>query len=292
MRRLSVTGFAPISLDQGQLLPSVGSTGVGWTGARRNGTVARRTRDGRPEGPAAPEAVGMGDGFQFIDIIFFAMIAAFLALRLRSVLGRRDGHEGGFRDPFKPAPEKKSAREDGAEDKVVRLPDRRDEAADEAKIAAAAHGDETLASGLTQIKLADSAFEPDGFASGARIAFEMITDAFAKGDAAALKGMLSVDVLANFTQAIKAREEGGESTVFTLVGIRSAEIVEAYMEGRNATVTVKFVSEQINATRDRDGNVVSGDPTKVVDVTDFWTFQRDTRSRDPNWTLVATRSLE
>lgn len=234
----------------------------------------------------------MGDGFQFIDIIFFAMIAAFLALRLRSVLGRRDGHEGGFRDPFKPAPEQKGAREDGAEDKVVRLPDRRDEATEEAKIAAAARGDETLAAGLTQIKLTDPSFEPDGFASGARIAFEMITEAFAKGDTEALKGMLSPEVLANFSQAIKSREENGETAVFTLVGIRSAEIVEAAMEGRNATVTVKFVSEQINATRNREGAVVSGDLTKVVDVTDFWTFQRDTRSRDPNWTLVATRSLE
>lgn len=233
----------------------------------------------------------MGDGFQFIDIIFFAMIAAFLALRLRSVLGRRDGHEGGYRDPFKRVPEPHKAPEDRAEDNVVRLPDR-SAAADDAKLKEAAHGDDTLAAGLVQIKLADPAFDPDAFLAGARAAFEMILEAFAAGDSATLKSMLSSDVYANFAQAIKAREDADETLKYTLVGIRSVEIVEAYMDGRHATITVKIVSEQINATVDGKNEVVSGDLNKVVDVTDFWTFQRDTRSRDPNWTLIATRSLE
>ena len=239
----------------------------------------------------------MGDGgFQFIDIILFAMIAAFLALRLRSVLGRRDGHEGGYRDPFKPAPDKPKPANGEADDNVVRLPDRGAEAEAEAaeaeKIKAAARGDETLAAGLTQIRVADPSFDPDGFASGARAAFEMVLDAFATGDTGVLKAMLSPDVFANFQQAIRARQEAGETLKYTLVGIRKAEIAEAYMDGRNATVTVKFISEQINATLDREGAVIGGDLNKVVDVTDFWTFQRDTRSRDPNWTLVATRSSD
>lgn len=237
----------------------------------------------------------MGDGgFQFIDIILFAMIAAFLALRLRSVLGRRDGHEGGFRDPFKPAPDKPKPANGEADDNVVRLPDRGAdaEAAETEKIKVAAHGDETLAAGLTQVRVADPSFDPDGFASGARAAFEMILDAFATGDTSVLKSMLSADVFANFQHAIRSRQDSGETLKYTLVGIRKAEIVEAYMDGRNASVTVKFVSEQINATLNREGVVVSGDLNKVVDVTDFWTFQRDTRSRDPNWTLVATRSSD
>jgi predicted lipid-binding transport protein (Tim44 family) len=206
----------------------------------------------------------MGDGFQFIDIIFFAMIAAFLALRLRSVLGRRDGHEGGYRDPFKRVPEPDKAPDERAEDNVVRLPDR-SAAADDAKLKEAAHGDDTLAAGLVQIKLADPSFDPDAFLAGARAAFEMILEAFATGDTSTLKSMLSADVYANFSQAIK---------------------------GRHATVTAKIVSEQINATVNGKNDVVSGDLNKVIDVTDFWTFQRDTRSRDPNWTLIATRSLE
>ena len=140
--------------------------------------------------------------------------------------------------------------------------------------------------------MADPSFDPDGFASGARAAFEMILDAFATGDTGVLKSMLSPDVFANFQHAIRSRQEAGETLKYTLVGIRKAEIVEAYMDGRNASVTVKFVSEQINATLNREGAVISGDLNKVVDVTDFWTFQRDTRSRDPNWALVATRSSD
>lgn len=238
----------------------------------------------------------MGEGFQFIDIILFAMIAAFLALRLRSVLGRRDGHEGGHRDPFKPAPEKPSAKGEGDEN-VVRLPDRtvdetESEAQRDAKLKAFGGGDEALSAGLTQIRVADSAFDPETFVNGARVAFEMVLDAFAAGDTGVLKNILSPEVFGNFQKAIRDRQEAGETLKYTLVGIRKADIVEAYMDGRNATVTMKFISEQINATLDRAGAVVSGDLNKVVDVTDFWTFQRDTRSRDPNWTLVATRSPE
>lgn len=236
----------------------------------------------------------MGDGFQFIDILFFAMVAAFLALRLRSVLGRRDGHEGGHRDPFKPLPEKPKRANGEADDNVVRLPDRNAEAeaAEQEKIKVAAHGDETLAAGLTQIRVADPAFDPESFASGAKVAFEMILDAFAAGDTGTLKSMLSPDVFADFQQAIRSRQEAGETLKYTLVGVRKAEIVEAYMNGSNADVTIKFVSEQINATLDKEGKVVGGDLNQVVDVTDFWTFRRDTRSRDPNWALVATRSQE
>ena len=78
----------------------------------------------------------------------------------------------------------------------------------------------------------------------------------------------------------------------TLVGITSAEIVEAYIDGQTLSVTAKFVSEQINATRDENGDVIGGDPNAVIDVTDFWTFARDADSKNPNWDLVATSSLE
>jgi len=76
----------------------------------------------------------------------------------------------------------------------------------------------------------------------------------------------------------------------TLVGIRSAKIVEASMDGHHSIVTVKFVSEQISALRDAEGNIIDGNPNEVIDVTDFWTFSRDTRSSDPNWTLIGTES--
>ena len=233
----------------------------------------------------------MGNGFQFIDIIFFALIAAFLILRLRSVLGRRDGHEGGHRDPF--ALRRQERRP--VDDKVVRLPDRTDDVPEgyvTASAEPAGRPETPLDAGFTQIKVADGRFDPQEFMSGARIAFEMILSAFAAGDAATLKTLLNDDVYGNFAQSIREREEAGESMENTLVGVGTTEPVEAYMEGSVAHVTVKFVSEQINVVRDADGEVVDGDPNAVTEVTDFWTFSRDTRAKDPNWILVATRSLD
>jgi len=235
----------------------------------------------------------MGSGFQLIDIIIFAAIAAFLVLRLRSVLGKRSGHEGeaggNKLDPFRQKPGQDSG------DKVIPLPDRAREGAQEP-----APGDEdlgapgpslgeaSLAGSLTQIKLADRGFEPESFVAGAKAAFEMTIGAFAQGDTRTLRPLLSNDVFEDFSNAIKGRETARETLETTLVGIREAEIIEAELQGKTAFVTVKFVSDQINVTRNAKGEVVDGDPSQVSGNTDIWTFARNTRSRDPNWTLVAT----
>mgnify|MGYP001365890510 CR=1 FL=1 len=232
----------------------------------------------------------MGDGFQFIDIIFFAMIAAFLVLRLRGVLGRRDGHEGNYRDSFKDHPNEKS------ENNVVQLPDASDplfeDALEDFDESEADASDDPLSRGLAQIRETDPDFDPDEFLSGARIAFELILGAYASGDTSTLKPLLSAEVFANFSQVIRDREQAGETLEDTLVGIKSADIMEAFVEDKAANVTAKFVSEQINVTRDENGDVIDGNPTTVINVTDFWTFARDIKSRDPNWALVATSSLD
>jgi len=247
------------------------------------------------------------DGFNFIDIILFAMIAAFLILRLRNVLGRRDGHEPNFRDMFNDtlkggndngnkAGPGRPGRED---DNVVRIQGSDDENTPsepaerpEAEELDLTGMDETLATGVTQIRRHDPAFTPSDFVSGARIAFEMILGAYADGDENTLQPLLSPEVFANFSQAIRDRKEAGEDMKDILVGINSADVVEAYMEDAFTNVTVKFVSEQINVVIDADGEVVDGDPDRVISVTDFWTFARDSRTNDPNWVLVATRSLD
>ena len=240
----------------------------------------------------------MGDGLQFLDIIFFAVIAAFLVFRLRRVLGRRDGHDGSHTDPAQgrvghdPFVKERGPMEP-SEDTAVPLPDVRGETPEEpADAASAPIADEALRAGIAQIKAFDQSFEADRFLAGGRDAFELILGGFAAGDAAALKPLLSAEVFANFSQAIRERENSKETLESTLVGITRSDMVEAYMEGGSEHVTVKFVSEQINVTRDGDGNVVDGDLKSVTEVTDFWTFARDTRSRDPNWILVATRSLD
>lgn len=222
-----------------------------------------------------------GGGFAFFDIIFFAMVAAFLILRLRSVLGRRTGNENPERWTTRP-PQQRPGRPE-ASDNVTRLPDR---APPELDVAPGS----PVEAGLTQIKLADPVFEPRDFTEGARGAFEMIVGAFAQGDTATLRPLLSDDVYDNFAAAIRARQQAKHTLETTLVGIKSADIVDARMDGRTAFVTVKFVTEQINVTRDADGNVVEGDPQSVTPVVDLWTFSRNTRARDPNWTLVATET--
>ena len=241
----------------------------------------------------------MGNNFQFIDIIFFAMVAAFLVLRLRGVLGRRDGHEKQFRNPFKPQNGEQSPEhpeDDHPDDNVVPFACRDDPDLDEAREEDSPpeppDDDDPLAQGLFKIRSADPSFDAEEFISGARIAFEVIVGAYAAGDATALKPLLSAEVYANFSQAIRDREQAGEILEDTLVGITSAEIVEAYIDGQTLSVTAKFVSEQINATRDENGDVIGGDPNAVIDVTDFWTFARDADSKNPNWDLVATSSLE
>ncbi|MBT3767369.1 MAG: Tim44 domain-containing protein [Rhodospirillales bacterium] len=233
----------------------------------------------------------MGESFQFIDIIFFAMIAAFLVLRLRSVLGRRDGHEG-----TPPETLDRTGLSEQNDNNVVPLrgPDEENSEinTDEDVNFEGAKGADPLGIGLNEIRSLDPSFSTQEFISGGRIAFELILGSYAAGNSDALKPLLSNDVFANFDQAIREREKAGETMEETLIGIKTADVVEAYMEESAAYITVKFISEQVHAIRDKDGEVVDGDPNVVTEVVDFWTFSHDMRSRDPNWILVAPRSLD
>lgn len=232
-------------------------------------------------------------GSSGIEIIILAAIAVFLVARLYKVLGRRTGHER-QRDPFAEV-----ANDEKGRDKVIPLPERNRPSSEvanrqieqpEAPAAAADSVEGPLQAGIDRIRGADPNFHPGGFMAGARAAFEMIVAAYASGDAAALRPLLANDVFDNFSNAIQARRRAGETLQTTLVGITAADMLEADLQGRNAVVTVKIVSDQINVTRDKDGQVVEGDPSAVTSVTDIWTFSRNTRSRDPNWALIATRS--
>lgn len=233
---------------------------------------------------------------QFVEIIVFAAIALFLIMRLRSVLGQRDEGEDQRHhvDPFSgrdakghPTADKNAKEQKGKKDTP---------AADTTEpVPAPAHGwgqPATLSEGFSLIREADPSFEPDSFVEGAKGAFEMIVSAFAKGDLDTLENLLSDDVFEDFKAAIEEREEAGHQQTITVEEINSVDILEAYLEGSLAQVTVKFVTEQINVTRNQDGKIVTGKATKPETVTDIWTFARETRSDDPNWLLVATRSLD
>jgi len=212
-----------------------------------------------------------------VDIytIIFLALAVFIFLRLRSVLGQRTGSE---RPPYdRAAPNVVQRTQDN---NVVPMP---------GAVIDQAPGT-PLAAGLDAIAAQDSSFDPSHFLSGARGAYEMIVLAFANGDRRALKDLLSSEVYESFEAVIKDREKHEQKTETRFVSIDKAELVGAEARDRAAQLTVRFVSQMISVTRDKTGAIVDGNPDKVADITDVWTFARDTSSRDPNWKLVGTGS--
>jgi len=231
---------------------------------------------------------------EFLDFgtIFFLVAAVVIFFQLRNVLGRRTGSE---RPPFDPYTAGRAREKDGAAapENVVSLPRKRSASeAEEAykAIDAFARPGTDLNKGLRAIKDSDPSFEPKSFVDGAKMAYEMIVMAYADGDRKTLKNLLSRDVYDGFVAAIAERENRSEKIQSSFVGIDKADIVSAEMKANEAHVTLRIVSELISATRNLAGDVVDGDPETVAEVKDVWTFSRDTRSRDPNWKLVATEA--
>lgn len=236
----------------------------------------------------------MDDVFDIYTIIFLAL-AVFIFLRLRSVLGQRTGRE---RPPYDPYSAREAPRP-APENKVIALPSRAGEAVapKTAEVAApserwkgVAEAGSALAAGLDAIAAADTDFDANHFITGARSAYEMIVTAYGEGDRRALKSLLSRDVYDGFDAAITEREKRGQTVESRFVSIDEAAITAAEVRPPNAQVTVRFVSKLITATRDKEGKVVDGNPEKVTEVTDVWTFARDVSSNDPNWKLVATEA--
>jgi predicted lipid-binding transport protein (Tim44 family) len=222
----------------------------------------------------------MSDG-SFLEILILAAVAAFIGFKLFGTLGKRTGHE-------EPPPLRRPPPAETTGDKVIPMPGR---AAPIGPLRGAEPGEPpNLAAALTQIKIADPGFQRDSFLAGARAAFEMVVGAFAKGELAEVKGLVSPGVLASFEAAIRERQAAGHRREFTLIAIEDVAILEAELERRAARVTVRIRSEQMDVTRDGTGAVIEGNPKESRRVEDIWTFERDTRSRDPNWSLVATRS--
>ena len=241
----------------------------------------------------------MGNNY---DIILIGLVAVFLILRLRSVLGKRTGNERPpARDPFTPpapptaTPRVGDAPANQGNDNVVPLPTA-NAPAPRPSLATSGPGGiratvmPTATAGVAAVRAADPSFEPIGFTGGGRAAFTAIVEAFAKGETAALRPLLDGPTFASFEAAIRGRVESKEKAETTLIGFEASDIAAAELQGTNATVTVRFVSEQINVLRNADGQIIDGNPNEVQKVIDLWTFRRDTKSSDPNWLLVKTES--
>lgn len=250
----------------------------------------------------------MSQGISFIDIIFLGLVAGFLILRLRSVLGRRTGNEKRH-DPYRPADRtaRSESKDDDDDGVVVDLSSRRQAEDGDASRSARSSVDELplflrrsttplvapeAAAGVADIKTADPTFDENRFLAGAVAAFEMILNAYVKGETKTLRGLLADDVYRQFSDVIKGYAARGETLETELIGMKAASVTHARLEGRVAHLTVRFVTEQMIVVRDKQGTILEGDPTRFDQLTDDWTFCRDTASRDPNWRLEATSTPE
>ena len=198
----------------------------------------------------------MNSSFEYLDIILLAIIAGFIILRLRGILGRRTGHEKkDFGDLFG-----KKVTQSDSEKKVV-----------------------NLSSG----KLDNAAKEQ--FIKGAKEAYETIITSFAEGDKKALKPLLNKKIFQNFSDEIDYRKKENLKSELTFVGVKSAEIKNFEKKDNNYTFTVNFVSEIITCKKDKNNNVIEGSPDIIKTVKDVWKFSKNMWSSNPNWYLVETQ---
>ncbi len=222
----------------------------------------------------------MGSGGFPIDLLLFGMIAAFLVLRLRGILGRKTGFE-------RPAqPDTPQAPAPGISRPVPTLV-----ANGRAEPAARPLPDPATPAGaaLAQMRAVDRNFDPQHFLNGAEAAFRLIVGAFAAGDRVALRPLLSDDTYRSFESAIAAREAAGETQRSEVKRIESLTVEEAALSGSQAAITLRIVSDQVAETLDRDGRPVSG-ADAVAEITDVWSFERDLSQPGPAWRLSAARS--
>ncbi len=195
----------------------------------------------------------MNYSFEYIDIILLAMIAGFIFLRLRGILGKKSGFEdkmpASFAHDFPPDNLKKPLKEKTFDDK-----------------------------------------EKKDFLLGAKIAYETIITNFSSGNLKSVRQLLDKKVYDQFDEAIKSRDANGQVSETTFIGINNAEIKNHENKKGFLEVTVSFVSEIISCVKDKDNKILSGDPKKIKKVFDTWTFSKDINSTNPNWLLISTEN--
>ncbi|MES1973234.1 MAG: Tim44/TimA family putative adaptor protein [Pseudomonadota bacterium] len=208
-------------------------------------------------------------------VVLLAMVAAFLALRLYMVLGKRTGHEQALTKP--------------AEERAAPTPlPRPIEILPEPREIANRNIEPRAEAGLRAIVAAEPGFDVAQFIEGAKSAYRMILEAYWKGDEEALGWLVEDDVRSAFVEAIAERANAGHVLDNRLVSIERAMISDASVDGRQARITVRFDADIAAVTRDAEGNLVAGSMSDAVETHDIWTFARTLKSSDPNWKLADT----
>ena len=202
----------------------------------------------------------MSEAIQYLDILILAVIAGLVLLRLRSVLGRRTGHEKTDTSRFTYEEPQKNK-----EEEVIKIQPNVDPKSK-----------------------ADGWFDQKDFLNGASNAYELIVTNFENGNKAALKPFLSESVMSSFEEVIEQRNANEEKVEFNFIGIESSEIVHKDLKSNPMEVTVRFISEMITCIKNSKDEVISGSLNQVQKITDIWTFSKNKNSKNPNWLLVAT----
>lgn len=220
------------------------------------------------------------------DLLIYALVAAGLVFWLRNILGTRHGDERDRPNPFTRPPEEKTAKAAPGEAAAVGLAglEPGPTPALERNMAIAAPAQ----TGLLDISRADRSFDTVEFLRGAQDAFVMIVEAFARGDREALQPLLAEPVYQAFLGVIQDRETTGQKASVEIHAIRKAEIVSARLDRRDAYITVRFIADETNILRDAADMLLHGNPDRVTETIDVWTFVRDTKSREPGWLLIET----
>lgn len=237
------------------------------------------------------------EGFAFFDIIFFALLAAYILNRLRATLGQDDGERIKKKDGRNiarlfdvPADEKdkQAAKQRLSEiaQQVMNKKPAEEKRAAPAEVKAEASLSPTIAKAVERIKEKDAQFSVNQFLTGAKAAFEMVLEAFDEGDRETLRNLLSDGLYKEFDEVITSRDGLGQVQKTTLVALQEPEILSASLRGTVAKLVLRFKSEQIAYTKDNTGKVIEGDMFHVEQVEDTWTFQRDIATQDPNWVIT------
>lgn len=226
----------------------------------------------------------------WFDIIVFAAVAAFLAYRLRSVLGEKNGEERERPNPFTLRSQDTTQPPPANQPNPPHPAFAPDADAPVAPKPVLQHAPDSLAGRIANVQESDPSFSEKGFLSGARGAFQTIVEAFAAESTETLRPLLSDDVYDSFSAAIRARQAAKEKLETRIIRIKDVELLDAGMTINIAKVTVRIISEQVQLTRNAAGEIIDGSDTASRDVIDVWTFARNTRSLDPNWHLVETRA--
>ena len=221
--------------------------------------------------------------FAYADLIILVLIAGFVLLRLRNTLGKQVGF-----DPREQRESRDALRRSLNAELADRVRDATNAELPTEDPGLAAIDSTPTRTSLEAIAALEPSFTVASFLDGAKGAYEWVFNAFHKGDRATLKSLVAPEIYTEFETAIVAREAANYTSRGTLVAINEATITDAALHQRTARITVKFVSEQIQASKDKDGNVVEGDVSTIHHVEDEWVFERELGSRSPNWTVSAT----